>query len=107
MKKDTGTIDQSKATDILSKGMYHRLFPNHLEIIPSLNEVYELALAFYESQILTDNELVENGAYFARVGNRITKHFLMCMGEPVRLPKHSSSRLKSFFEKNQCDLVYP
>lgn len=96
----------SNVTDVLSKGMYHLLFPKHLEITPSLNEVYELALAFYESQILADEEIVENGAYFARVGKRLTKHFLMCTGEPVRLPKHSSSRLKSFFEKNQFRTGY-
>jgi len=96
----------SKCEEILSKGMYHRLFPSHLEITPQLNEVYELALAFYESQILNDDELVENGAYFARVDKRFTKHFLMCTGEPVRLPKHSSSRLKSFFTKNQFRTGY-
>jgi len=106
MKKDTKIITYSKVTDVLSKGMYHLLFPKHLEITPSLNEVYELALAFYESQILTDKEIIENGAYFARVGKRLTKHFLMCTGEPVRLPKHSSSRLKSFFKKNQFRTGY-
>jgi len=41
---------------ILSKGMYNRLFSNQLNIIPQLNEVYELALSFYESQILTEEE---------------------------------------------------
>jgi DNA modification methylase len=106
MNTDIFSNNHSKCKDILSKGMYHRLFPNHLEITPQINEVYELALAFYESQILNDNELIENGAYFARVGKRFTKHFLICTGEPVRLPKHSSSRLKSFFKNNQFRTGY-
>ncbi|MBC2715244.1 MAG: hypothetical protein HF978_08055 [Desulfobacteraceae bacterium] len=91
---------------ILSKGMFHRLFPNNLVLTPQLNEVYELALAYYESKILTEAELVQNGAYFARVGNLFTNHYLMCTGESVRLPQHSSSRLKSFFEKNQFRTGY-
>ncbi|MBW1698494.1 MAG: hypothetical protein JRH18_15285 [Deltaproteobacteria bacterium] len=86
--------------DVLVEGMYGRIFPKHLEIIPQLNEVYELALAFYESQLLNEDELIRNGAYFARVGERLTRHYLMCTGEPVRLPKHSSSRLRSFFANN-------
>jgi len=48
------------ARDILQKGMYHKLFPPGLEISPGLNEVYELALAYYESRILTKKELIKN-----------------------------------------------
>ena len=75
-------------------------------MIPQLNEVYELELAFYESLILSDEELIKNGAYFARVGDIPTRHFLMCQGEPLKLAKHSSSRLKSFFETNQFKTGY-
>jgi len=86
--------------------MFHRLFPAHLELVPQLNEVYELELAFYESQVLSDEEMIRNGAYFARVGDTFTRHFLMCSGEPVRLPQHSSSRLRSFFQTNQFKTGY-
>ncbi len=92
--------------DIFSRNIYQYLFPEHLELIPQLNEVYELELAFYESQVLSDEEIVHNGAYFARVGNQLTRHFLMCRGEPVKLPQHSSSRLKAFFETNQFKTGY-
>src|SRR2546426_10359612 len=36
----------------------------------------------------------------------LTRHFLMCSGEPVRLPQHSSSRLRSFFQTNQFKTGY-
>ena len=93
-------------TDILSRGVKEGLFPGHLELVPQLNEVYELELAFYESRILTDEEIIRNGAYFAQVGDTLTRHFLMCSGEPVRLPQHSSSRLRSFFHTNQFKTGY-
>ncbi|MBM3747184.1 MAG: hypothetical protein FJW34_15460 [Acidobacteria bacterium] len=92
--------------EILSQSLQARLFPPHLEPVPELNELYELELAFYESQILNDEELIRNGAYFARVGEVLTRHFLMCSGEPVRLPQHSSSRLKSFFQTKQFKTGY-
>jgi hypothetical protein len=92
--------------EILSRTIHDRIFPPHLELVPQINEVYELELAFYESQALTDEEIVRNGAYFARVGDTFTRHFLMCSGEPVRLPRHSSSRLRSFFRSNQFKTGY-
>src|SRR6056297_118723 len=91
---------------VLSKGMFHCLFPQNVVLTPQLNEVYELALAYYESRILTEEELIQNGAYFSRIGDQFTNHYLMCTGESVRLPHYSSSRLKSFFQKNQFRTGY-
>src|SRR5207245_2299081 len=92
--------------DILASNVYQKLFPPHLELVPQLNEVYELELAFYESNVLSGEEIFRNGAYFARVGDMLTRHFLMCSGEPVRLPQHSSSRLRSFFQTKQFKTGY-
>ena len=99
-------INLSDISLVLSKGMYPRIFPPHIETIPLLNEIYELALAFYESQILDEDEIIERGAYFARVNKKYTKHFLMCTGDSLQLPEYSSSRLKSFFQKNQFRTGY-
>jgi len=93
-------LNSSSIADALAQDFTAKLFPAKYQLLPNLNEVYELALAFYESQVLTEKELVENAAYFARVGDALTRHFLMCTGRPLKLPLHSSSRLKSFFEKN-------
>ena len=86
--------------DILSVSLSEHLFPTKRELIPDIDDYYELELAFYENQLLDDQELLRNGAYFAKIGDQFTRHFQMCAGESLRLPGHSSSRLKSFFEKN-------
>lgn len=99
-------ILKADAAKILSTTALERLFPSHLELVPQLNELYELEIAFLESQVLTDEEVIRNGAYFARVGDTLTRHFLICSGEPVRLPQHSSSRLRSFFQTNQFKTGY-
>jgi len=52
-------------TDVLSRGVKESFFPKHLELVPQLNELYELELAYYESKILTDEGIIRNGAYFA------------------------------------------
>jgi SAM-dependent methyltransferase len=92
--------------EVLSKDLQEMLFPKYLKLVPQLNEVYELELAYYESRILSETEILRNGAYFASVSEQPTRHFLMCQGEPLKLADHSSSRLKSFFKTNQFKTGY-
>ena len=92
--------------DALAKDLTHQLFPTERRLVPYLDDVYELELAFYENQLLSDKELIRNAAYFSRIGDIYTRHFLMCTGDSLKLPEHSSSRLKSFFQKNQFRTGY-
>ena len=93
-------MNSPNVAGILSRNLTEKLFPPKYQLVPNINDIYELELAFYEKQILSDEELIKNGAYFARIGDTYTRHFIMCAGESLKLPAHSSSRLKSFFEKN-------
>lgn len=93
-------MDRNRTATILSNSLTDKLFPAHRQLIPDIADYYELELAFYENELLDDAELVRTSAYFAKVNDSYTCHFLMCTGESLRLPDHSSSRLKSFFEKN-------
>ena len=92
--------------DALSQDLTQQLFPAERRLVPYLDDVYELELAFYENQLLADEELIRNAGYFASIGDTYTRHFLMCTGESLKLPDHSSSRLKSFFQKNQFRTGY-
>jgi RMKL-like, methyltransferase domain len=100
------TALHDKIVEVISQDVWRRLFPPHRELLPHLDDSYEIELAFYENLILADEELLENGAYFASVGGQFTRHFLICLGESLKLPEHSSTRLKSFFQKNQFRTGY-
>ena len=91
---------RNNIVDNLSQDLTQFLFPPERHLVPNLGDVYELEIAFYENRLLPDDELIKNGAYFARVGDTYTRHFLMCTGESLKLPQHSSSTIKSFSEKN-------
>ena len=59
----SGEIDISSnnhPADVIHQGMYFNLFSEGLALSPNLSEVYELALAYYESRILTKKELLKN-----------------------------------------------
>lgn len=97
---------KTSLSETLFTNLRDLILPSHLKLVPQLNEVYELELAFYESRVLTEEEILRNAAYFASVADQPTRHFLMCQGEPLRLADHSSSRLKSFFKNNQFKTGY-
>ena len=75
-------------------------------LIPGIREIYELHLAWLEAQTLERDRLIEQAAYFWTINGRPTRHFLTCIGEPLRLPDFSSSRLKSFFSTNSFRTGY-
>ena len=105
----TGEIDISSnnnPANVIHQGMYFNLFSEGFALSPNLSEVYELALAYYESRILTKKELLKNSAYFVKADNEFTNHYYICTGDPVKIPEYSSSRLKSFFINNQFRTGY-
>jgi hypothetical protein len=65
VKEQEASYEVGNITDTLSRGVKESFFPRHLELVPQLNELYELELAYYESKILTDEGIIRNGAYFA------------------------------------------
>ena len=75
-------MNAEKVVEVLRQDLTQGLFPSDRQQISNLNDIYELELAFYENRILSDAELIRNGAYFALVGGEYTRHFLMCTGEP-------------------------
>ena len=82
------------------------LFPEGYELIPQLNETYELKLAYWESRALSRTEAIQRAAYFKAINGEPTHHFLMCTGTPLKVAKSSSARLRTFFSAAQFKTGY-
>jgi tRNA G10 N-methylase Trm11 len=82
------------------------IFPSELVLLPQVNEVYEVQLAYMETLTLGKDDIVDRGAYFAKVGDQFTRHYLLCEGQPLQVSGSSSLRLKTFFEANQFKTGY-
>jgi SAM-dependent methyltransferase len=94
------------APDMLNQDIRTRLFHSHLALLPQMNEIYELELAFSESQFLDDAALVRRGAYFGSVGDQQTYHFRICAGDALHLPDGTTRKRRQFFERNQFRTGY-
>ena len=71
-----------------------------------MNEIYELELAFLESQLLSADDLIHRGAYIAKVNGSFTHHYRICAGDALLLPAEASTKRRKFFEKNQFRTGY-
>lgn len=93
-------------TDDPFSDVIRQIFPPSVDLIPKLNELYELVLAYGEYSIMPESQLVERAAYFLKVNGVTTNHFAMCSGAPLKVSANSSMRLRSFFKANQFKTGY-
>lgn len=91
---------------MIQNDLRQRLFHSNLELLPQMNEIYELELAFAESQMLDDQGLINRSAYFAAVNKVPTNHFRICAGEGLHLPEGTTRKRRQFFERNQFRTGY-
>jgi hypothetical protein len=110
--RDSVPACPNESPEVGRRGLDHlrdpleNIFPPELTLLPDVNELYELRLAYMESLALTHAELLERGAYFAEVDGKPTKHYLLCGGEALDVGGVSSARVQRFFEANQFKTGY-
>ena len=55
------------------------LFGQNTELLSSVDELFELELAYLEYNTLPKQDLLNRLAYFKSIDGKPTKHFLMCV----------------------------
>jgi len=73
------------------------LFPKGFELLPSVTEIFELEFAYYESKILTKEDLIKRGAYFKSIDGIETIHSKICKETSKALFENRSKSTISYF----------
>ncbi len=82
------------------------LFEDKVELLPSVNELFELELAYLEYTCLPKGDLSDRLAYFKSVNNNFTKHFLMYNIYTKALTENRSASTKAYFENGLFSTGY-
>ena len=82
------------------------LFDSKVELLSSVNELFELELAYLEYNCVPKSDLLERLAYFKSVDGRLTKHFLMYNHTTKALTDNRSASTKAYFENGQFSTGY-
>lgn len=88
------------------RGVVQELFPPSYILLPQINQIYELDLAYGEYCCLSDKELVQRGAYFRSVNGTLTYHFRICMNTPEQVSASARQARKNFFAANVFAVGY-
>jgi len=74
------------------------LFNENIKLLPTVNELFELELAYLEYHSLSESELLDRSAYFQSINGKCTKHFLTYSNCPETIIKDRSTITKKYFE---------
>jgi len=86
--------------------LLQNLFESEVELLPSVNELFELELAYLEYYCLPENDLLDRLAYFKTVDGKFTKHFLMYNHLAKALTDNRSQSTKAYFENGLFSTGY-
>ena len=82
------------------------LFENEVELLPSVNELFELELAYLEHNCLPSADILNRSAYFKSINRKFTKHFLMYHLSTKALTDNRSANTKAYFENGLFSTGY-
>ncbi len=99
-------LGRTSYSDARFTGVSKVLFPGTHVLLPQINQVYELDMAWGEFNTLTEPELVERGAYFRSVRGTETYHYRICMRTPNQVNASSRRDRKNFFAANVFAVGY-
>jgi len=74
--------------------LIEKLFDNRIELLSSVNELFELELAYLEYNCLPEDRLLDRVAYFKSIKGKLTKHFLMYNQSIEPIIKNRSANTK-------------
>jgi len=83
-----------------------KLFPKKVELLSSVNELFELELAYLEYNTIAKKDLLQRTAYIKSVDGKLSNHYLMYSGEGAHLIFNRSSLSKSYFTSGQFSTGY-
>ncbi len=90
----------------LFRGVAQEIFPPSHILLPQINQIYELDLAYGEYQHLSDDELIQRGAYFQSINGTSTHHFCICVNTPGQVNASARQDRKNFFAANVFAVGY-
>ena len=91
---------------IRSKSFINEVFGNEVELFSSVNELFELELAYWEFLTLSKEQLLERSAFIKSYNNKLSMHYLLFSNNAEKFNTQRSSITQSYFEEGQFSTGY-
>jgi DNA modification methylase len=83
-----------------------KAFGNNIELLSSVDELFELEMAFLEFNVLSKEQLLERSAFIKSANNQFTKHFLLYSNYSEKINENRSAATQAYFEEGQFSTGY-
>ena len=98
LSKTNSILDLPRVTSIL--------LPSGYELLPNTSELFELEFAFYEYKFLTKDEIIQRGAFFKSVDNKLTNHYIICSNNSSLIWRGRSEITQAYFKEGNYSTGY-
>src|SRR5262245_29530758 len=92
--------------NFFSSDLIGNLVPKGYELMPNVNDIFELEFALGEMNSLTDNELITRSAFISKVRGVETLHHRIGIASALDIYNNKSIRARSFFVKGRFSTGY-
>lgn len=83
-----------------------KVFGNNIELLPSVDELFELELAYLEFNSLSIEQLIGRSAFIKSIDNQSTKHYLLYSNYNEVINENRSAQTQTYFEEGQFSTGY-
>ncbi len=84
----------------------NKLFGNEVELLPSVNELFEIELAYLEFKKLPTKTILDRAAYIKSIDGKPSNHFQLYSNNPETLIDERNSQTKAYFKNGQYATGY-
>lgn len=82
------------------------VFGDNITLLPNVDELFELEMAWLEYNLLTKKELLERSAFVKLVDNQYSNHFLLYSDYNTKVNENRSTAVQTYFEEGQFSTGY-
>jgi hypothetical protein len=83
-----------------------KVFSKDLVLLDTVNELFELELAWLESKTLSKEELIDRSAFFKFVNGKPTNHYKLCQSFNGHMSMDRSEQTQSYFMEGKFSTGY-
>lgn len=84
----------------------NKAFGNEITLLPSVDELFELEMAYLELNCLTNNELIERSAFIKSINGELSKHYLLYSNYNDTINENRTAQTQAYFEEGQFSTGY-
>ena len=82
------------------------IFSDNVSLLPNVDELFELEMAWLEYNLLTKEEILERSAFIKSIDNQYSNHFLLYSDYNAKVNENRSTAVQTYFEEGQFSTGY-